>query len=183
MTQLIQPIGVSRQVLVRQAVNQYLQVARNAYSIAVPEIDTLFNLRGRCAGMYRTRRTATDCERQIRFNPWLFAKYFDDNLKNTVPHEVAHYVTDLLFGLQSIKPHGQQWKQVMALFGAEPLVRGDYDLTGIPVNSVKRFRYYCDCRTIELSHYRHKKIISGQQRYLCRECGQLLVRAISRPCS
>ncbi len=51
-----------------------------------------FELQGRAAGMYRVHKG----ERVIRYNPYIFSKYFDDSLANTVPHEVAHYITDVL---------------------------------------------------------------------------------------
>ncbi|MGS2717159.1 SprT family zinc-dependent metalloprotease [Eionea flava] len=191
---LISPIDKQQQQRVAQEVQRYLLVAENYYQRSFPEIPVLFDIKGKTAGMYRVKsmmpkrmtrvgvkgvidmlgvsrssRSPT-YERCIRFNPWLFAKYADDSWCNTIPHEVAHYVTDCLFGLRHIRPHGQQWRDVMRVFGAKPTVRANYDLRGIPVRKITRYAYRCDCRTVELTAQRHRKIQSGEQRYRCKDC-------------
>jgi SprT protein len=67
--------------------------ATELFDCGFAEIPVTFELRGRAAGMYVVR----DGQRGIRYNPHIFARYFSDNLVNTVPHEVAHYVTDVLY--------------------------------------------------------------------------------------
>jgi len=62
--------------------------------------------------MYRANKN----HRVIRYNPYIFAKSFEDNLGLTVPREVAHYVTDMMFGHS--RPHGKEWHEVMRAFGA-----------------------------------------------------------------
>lgn len=135
----------------------------------------LFDLRGRAAGMYRV----SGRQRVIRYNPWLFAKYPDDNLAITVPHEVAHYVTDCLHGLRRVRPHGAEWQAVMRAFGVDHRGGVAHDMTGIPSRPQGRHAYCCDCGVHELSTRRHYKMQRDGIRYLCRRCGSLLVR--SRP--
>lgn len=180
---MIKPITAPRQQQVIAETHRYIRLAESLYQRRFADIEVLFNLRGKAAGMYRCYFEAGDYRRawtrkkrrQIRFNPWLFAKYEQDSWENTIPHEVAHYIADCLYGLQQIKPHGPQWRQIMVDFGAEPLVRAAYDLADIPTRKVSRYRYRCACRTVELSAYRHNKIQSGQQQYRCRDCGDMLV--------
>jgi len=167
---LIQPINKTQQQLVCSATSHLLQTASKLYKTDFSTIPVNFDLKGRAAGMYRTYNS----QRSIRYNPYLFAKYFDDNLTTTVPHEVAHYVTDVLFGLKNIKPHGNEWRDVMQDFGVKPEVTGKYDLTGVPVRRQKRFDYQCDCTKHKLSSVRHNKIQRGKARYYCRHCGHAI---------
>lgn len=167
---IIQPINETQQQQVCAVTNQFLQKACKLYHVDFTIIPVSFDLKGRAAGMYRVQRK----QRNIRYNPYLFAKYFDDNLATTVPHEVAHYVTDVLFGLHDIKPHGTEWRNVMHDFGAKPQVTARYDFTGIPVRQYKRFEYQCGCSSHLLSTVRHNKITRGKARYHCRTCGTLI---------
>jgi len=136
---------------------------RNFKSIAVE-----FDLKGRLAGMYRTNKN----QRVIRYNPYIFAKYYGDSLTSTVPHEVAHYVTDMMFG--RVRPHGQEWCEVMQAFGVEATRTCDYDLEGIPVRVHQRHAYHCSCTTHEISSRRHNKIQNNKARYHCKKCNEEL---------
>ena len=132
-----------------------------------------FDLQGRAAGMYRVRQT----RRQIRYNPYIFGKYFTDNLANTVPHEVAHYLTDVLYGLGNVRPHGREWQAVMRVLDAEPTVTCHYDLTGVPLRRQRRFSYRCACSSHAVSAVRHNRVRRGLGRYVCRQCRTPLVFA------
>lgn len=132
-----------------------------------------FDLQGRAAGMYRVRST----RRQIRYNPYIFGKYFTDNLANTVPHEVAHYLTDVLYGLRNVRPHGREWQAVMCVLGAEPAVTCNYDLTGVPLRRQRRFVYRCACSSHAVSAVRHNRVQRGLGKYVCRQCRTPLVFA------
>ena len=146
-TARIEPIGTTGKKLVTQATKNYIYTAEKIFKSNFPLIAIRFDLMGKTAGMYKVR----NAERSIRYNPYLFSKYFDDNLATTIPHEVAHYVTDILFGLNNIKPHGSEWRAVMQDFGVKPQVTGRYDLTGIPVRQQRRFDYQCNCTCTRLS--------------------------------
>ena len=168
---IVQPINETQQQQVFSETESLLQTARELYKTEFSIIPVNFDLKGRAAGMYRSHGNQHD----IRYNPYLFAKYFDDNLATTIPHEVAHYVTDILFGLKNIKPHGNEWRSVMQDFGVEPQVTGQYDLTGIPVKQQRRFDYQCDCTTHKLSTVRHNRIQMGRARYHCRYCRAIII--------
>lgn len=177
---IIEPIDNGQQQQVVEEVQRYVRLASSHYRKPFGDIDVVFNLKGRAAGIYRVHYEGTwfkSPRRQIRFNPWLFAKYAEDSWSNTIPHEVAHYIADCRYGLHNIKPHGSEWQSIMLDFGAEPTVRADYDLTGIPIRRTQRFTYQCGCREVALSTYRHKKIQQGTQVYQCRQCDQPLTLA------
>ena len=167
---IIQPIDRIQQQEVCAATNNLLQKAQRLYNVDFSAIPISFDLKGRAAGMYRTHNN----HRSIRYNPYLFAKYYDDNLTTTVAHEVAHYISDVLFGLRNIKPHGKEWRSIMRDFNISPQATGRYDLSGIPVRQQKRFAYQCDCTTHKLSTVRHNRIIKGKARYHCRTCGTVI---------
>ncbi len=160
------PISIEQQQQVRLATAATLQQISELLNKRLAPIPVYFNLSGRAAGMYRVAQD----EREIRYNPYLFAKYFDDNLANTVPHEVAHYVADSLYGLKNIKPHGVEWQALMRMLGAEPSVTCRYDMAGIPQRRLQRIEYHCGCRSHQLTTIRHNKIQRGQARYLCKGC-------------
>jgi SprT protein len=167
----IEPIDTRAQALVCRATDRCLHRAGELCGLDFAPIPVTFDLSGRCAGMYRVRRG----RRSIRYNPYLFAKYFEENVAVTVPHEVAHYVTDVLYGLHRVRPHGVEWQIVMRSLGVEPRATGDYDLSGVPVRRQRRFDYACGCATHRLTARRHNKVHRGEAIYRCRRCGGRLV--------
>jgi len=169
MTEIV-PIGEAEQRQVVAEVAHYVALGATHFGRDFALVPVLFDLKGTTWGMYRV----SGQRRQIRFNPWMFAKYYADSLATTVPHEVAHYLTDAVYGLGKIRPHGVEWKAVMAVFGADDSVRSSHSLEGIPRRQMRRFPYLCACRSHQLSSQRHKRIQSGQTRYHCRACGNLL---------
>ena len=171
MSEHIQPLSESLQEQVIQETNHFIKSAENYFDCKIKEIPVLFDLVGKSAGMYRVRAG----QRVIRYNPYVFAKYFEDNLNETIPHEVAHYVTDILYGLRSIKPHGVEWKSVMQVFGVTANRTANYDLSGLPVRNFKTFVYHCGCQNYELTSRRHNKILKGTGHYMCRDCGGKLL--------
>lgn len=163
---MVEPIAPSQQQQVVDEVIRYLKIAEQQFQQAFPFIPVKFDLIGRAAGMYKIQ-TGT---RQLRFNPYLFARYFPENFSNTVPHEVAHYLVDMLYGLNKVRPHGREWQNIMNLLGAEPQRTHQFDLTGIPQRTYRRFDYQCACNTYQLTSRRHNMIVSNQRRYFCRQC-------------
>lgn len=167
---MIEPIGERRQEEVRALTARYLHQAAQRYGLELGEIPVLFDLKGRASGMYVVERGV----RRIRYNPWIFSKYYADSLATTVPHEVAHCITDIRYGLANIKPHGAEWRAVMDDLGVEARATSRVDLSGIPQRRQRRFTYLCGCRSHQLSTIRHNKIVRGRVTYRCVECGQVL---------
>lgn len=166
----IRPIGFSLQERVSGEVIRYVDLGNAYFGKAFPVPPIRFDLRGATAGMYKVRGSS----RIIRFNPWVFAKYYSDSLETTVPHEVAHYLADMVYGLRHIRPHGPEWKAIMAHFGADDSVTTRYSMEGIPRRTVRRFHYRCGCGGQPLTAYRHNRIVRGEAVYWCRLCGQQL---------
>ena len=172
---LVEPLSDEQQQLVIAHTHHYIEQATELFVIKKKVVDISFNLKGRSAGMYRTRGRFGKVKREIRYNTFIFSKYFEDNLKTTVPHEVAHYVSDLAYGLKNIKPHGVEWKKIMTAFGADASVTANYDLSGIPQRKKTTYTYSCQCREHELGPVRHKRISSRRNQYYCRYCKQVLI--------
>jgi len=166
-----EPIDALQQVQVRQATQACVARAAGLFQrkFVVPPVQ--FDLSGCAAGQYRVLRG----EAVIRYNPWIFARYFDDNVSETVPHEVAHFVVDQLWGLRRVRAHGAEWQSVMRALDAEPRATARYDLTGLPVRRQRRFAYRCACRAHQLTTCRHNRVQRGEARYHCRQCGHTLV--------
>lgn len=170
---LIEPISPHQQQQVVTETERYISIASEFFDRTIPAIPVLFDLKGRAAGMYKIQSGS----RLLRFNPYLFSKYFNDNLQNTVAHEVAHYATDVLYGLKRIRPHGKEWQAIMQLFGVEAQRTHSFDLQGIPQRQQQHFPYQCDCQVYQLTTRRHNLIKKGQRRYLCRSChGELSLK-------
>jgi len=168
---LVQPISDTQRHRVIQATADCLVHAEVTYQRPFPIIPIRFDLHGRAAGMYRIYRGT----RLIRYNPHIFAKYFTEGLTQTVPHEVAHYVTDLLYGLRRVRPHGPEWRSIALALGARPHATSDYDLSGIPLRRQALYDYRCACTQHRLGVRRHKHVQGGKGGYLCRRCRSPLV--------
>jgi len=167
---MIQPITQSQQ---QRVIDHSMDVLLNASVLLKKNfkpLPILFDLKGKAAGMYCRR--GGKC--WIRFNPYIFAKYFVDNLENTVTHEIAHYVVDIVYGKHRVRPHGKEWVEVMQLLGVDPQRTCEYDLEGIPTKVHQLFEYVCGCRQHQLGSRRHKKIERGQAQYFCKQCQQKL---------
>ncbi len=173
-TNTIEPLSLEQQQKVIAQTNFYIQQAKDLFDIQHHlkkwPVEISFKLKGRTAGMYRVQRR----QREIRYNSYIFSKFFEDNINVTVPHEVAHYVTDVLYGLNKIKPHGEEWKAVMKAFDVDASVTANFDLSGIPLTTLPLYAYRCSCQKHELTSIRHNKIMKQRYRYYCNACKQLL---------
>lgn len=171
---MVEPLGAAQRRAVTAATSSCIERANALLETRFETIAVHFDLSGRSAGMYCVLRG----HRHIRYNPYLFAKYFDENLTTTVPHEVAHYLTDAVYGHGNVRPHGREWRSMMQMLGADASVHCDFDLEGIPVRRYRRVRYTCRCRYHELTKVRHNRIQRKGARYYCRTCRTELVLAV-----
>jgi SprT protein len=145
--------------------------AEAIFSRRFARVPVLFDLKGRSAGMFKILGK----QRFIRYNPWIFAKYYEENLRDTVPHEVAHFIVHEVYPRRGTKPHGWQWRELMARFGADAGVTFDRDLDGVPQRSQRSHRYFCGCQVHEVSTTRHNRVQRRRVRYHCCTCDGLLV--------
>jgi len=167
----IEPINDKQRADVMSATVVCIEKANELLATDIEQIPVRFDLKGRSAGMYRV----VGSQRTIRYNPFIFAKYYAENYTTTIPHEVAHYLTDVIYGYANVKPHGREWRTMMQMFGADASVRCDFDLEGIPLRVYRRVRYICCCQVHELTRVRHNRIQNRGARYFCRVCRTALV--------
>jgi SprT protein len=182
---VILPLSLEQQQLVIAQTRFYIRQAGKVYDFRDSPPMIRFNLKGRAAGMYRVRHDSKQLFRQqhreIRYNTYLFSKYFEDNFTTTIPHEVAHYISDLVYGMKNIRPHGKEWREIMRFFGADASVTANYDLSGIPLKQQNYFTYRCACREHQLSSIRHNRITRYHYQYLCNHCKQVLKQKSELP--
>lgn len=164
------PLETEQQEQISSATERYISQASSQLEYSFDMIPVLFDLKGRAAGMYKINKS----QRVIRYNPYIFARYYSENLATTVPHEVAHYIVDMVYGLRKTQPHGKEWKGIMAMFDADASVTCNFDLTGLPTKHYQRHDYSCSCQTHELTLIRHNRVLKGA-RYHCRRCKQEII--------
>lgn len=167
----LQPIGSRQRIEVLDRTEAFICQAEAIFGRRFERVPVLFDLKGRSAGMFKILGK----QRFIRYNPWIFAKYYDENLRDTVPHEVAHFIVHEVYPRRGTKPHGRQWRELMARFGADAGVTFDRDLDGVPQRSQKSHRYFCGCQVHEVSTTRHNRVQRRRVRYHCCTCDGLLV--------
>ncbi|MCB1679993.1 MAG: SprT-like domain-containing protein [Halioglobus sp.] len=168
---MVAPLSRAQQQQVLARTEHFMCRAEAIHGRRFARIPVLFDLRGRAAGMFK----AAGGQCWIRFNPWIFSKYFAENLRDTVPHEVAHYIVHAISRGRRVRPHGPQWQALMARFGAAAEVTFDRDLSGVPQRRQRRHPYRCACRVHQVSTTRHNRMLAGTGRYHCRYCDSLLV--------
>ena len=169
MNSAINPVlSEQQQERVLNETQHWCKKASKIFDQNVDGIPVYFDLRGRTSGMFCTQGS----EQWIRYNAWIFAKHFDASLAVTVPHEVAHYICHLLYGRQRTrpKPHGKEWRAIMAKFGVPANATCKLDISDLPQKRLRRFNYRCDCMTHQLTSIRHRRILNKQRRYFCPKC-------------
>ncbi|MGQ0722031.1 MAG: SprT family zinc-dependent metalloprotease [Candidatus Eiseniibacteriota bacterium] len=135
--------------------------------IASPRVE--FRLRGRTAGEACVTTWTTN------YNAEMLERHGEEFIREIVPHEVAHVVAAALYP-RRIRPHGAEWKEVMAFCGAAP--RGAHGFEAVPAASAGRFAYRCACtKTHWLTGRSHRRVRRGTLEYTCRECGRKLAWA------
>lgn len=170
----IKPIGLDDQQQVVEQTEHFIRRGSELLGRQFDNIPVHFDLKGRTAGMYKVVGRGRKVQRQIRYNPWIFAKYYENNLTVTVPHEVAHYLVDCVHGLRKVRPHGNEWKTVMNAFGVDSRATSTFNLEGIPTRRQQQVDYRCGCKEHQLGIRRHNKVSRGEANYLCRCCGEVL---------
>lgn len=166
MTEKARPLDAGRSEAVRVATARATAAAAAFTGVALAPVSVAFDLAGRSAGQFVGR--GNHC--LIRYNPWIFARYFTENLANTVPHEVAHYAVYRAWPGRRVRPHGGEWQAIMRALNVEPSVTFDLDLSGLPRRQQRRHRYHCGCKEHDLSTTRHNRVSAGRARYACLQC-------------
>jgi SprT protein len=131
----------------------------------------------------------------IKLNPVLLMENVDDFIKRTVPHELAHLVDFRVYqrhapeflsfasGRRAKRSvHGETWKYVMRLFGADPSRCHSYDTTNARVKNRVRYTYFCKCgQVLNIGPKHHKKIQLGVINIKHSKCRSILTKDQFQP--
>ena len=150
------------------ATNDWLEIAKALFgsrlTLNSPKIS--IELNGGVGGIAYYR------DNLIKYNPQLYVHNKIDYINQTVPHELAHLIAHALFGY-CIKPHGKEWKWVMAHLGLKPTRCHSYDMTVLMGKYTRPFVYKCSCREFQLTKTLHNRIQAGNWR-TCQKCKKCL---------
>ena len=137
------------------------------HNIRLAPIPIRFDLRGGSAGQF-----CFGMSNYFRVNLEIAKNNLVDYMKQTIPHEVCHYVNFVLTGRSC--GHGLEWKRAMIrLFGLEPKRCHNYNVSNLKTHR-KPFVYKCDCREHNLSAIKHSRMIYNPHQYRCVRCSSFL---------
>lgn len=116
---------------------------------------------------------------RVRFNQAILDRFPERFIARTVPHEIAHYIADVLHP-RSRQHHGATWKAVMSMLGLEASRCHSYDTTGIAKRR-RTFAYNCNCegKTHGISAVKHNRLLRRTHRYVCLTCRQPILPVVS----
>ena len=150
-------------------------IAEKHYGHEFPKLTVRVNLTGLAAG-----QAVYDPKFQkytLRFNSKLAKENEDQFLKQTVPHEFAHFIQYCLFpGSQA---HGKEWKSIMVeVFNLPPKRCHKYDTSSVR-KKTKPYIYACvTCsHEYQFGAKRHSNMLKNPKHYRCGKCAGLLERA------
>ena len=151
----------ARREKVEARVRECLNIAEKQYGqkFEMPEIR--YDIKNTDGG------TATFQLWLIRLNLILMVENEEHFLKVTVAHEAAHLVARRVYHAKlaaegkKMRPHGKEWKEVMALFQLEPKVTHSYDCTSI--QRPKRRKRGSKLRGAEADLLLHRLLIAAKR--------------------
>lgn len=135
-----------------------IAIANKRYGIDVKFPNVVYQKRGTTAGTANYRTWTID------LNPVLLVENLDDFIEDTVPHELAHLVTNMVYPHahkrvygQKRSPHGSEWQSVMRVLGANPSRCHSYDTSNARTRTKASYDYKCNCcgQVIKLGPKRH----------------------------
>ena len=179
-------ITASMKKQVEDKLRACIATAERRYNTTFRFPNIRYDLRGTTAG------TATYSTWTININPVLLAENFDDMLADTVPHEMAHLITDQVYpeahqrtgnmtrtrnGVwrrSKRSPHGEEWKSVMRVLGCEPSRTHSFDTTNARVRERTSYAYKCNCcgAELQMGPKRHAKEQRMPGHYTHGACGR-----------
>lgn len=139
----------------------------------IPPPEIYFCQIGRAAGKCSVRYGK--CFIIINYDMLTPKDRYDEQLNNTLPHELGHYFHWVIYF--HMGDHGPMWKQIMRWMGANAERCHNMDLTGVKVRHVDRtlFAYTCGCGfNHQLTPIRHRRHQAGRIRH-CLRCHQTLI--------
>ena len=164
-------LGITdNQMLVAAKLAECLRIARTrfpAITFVMPSVT--FTLKGETAGTYNSKQNC------FNFHDVFLNENIEDYVKETVPHEFAHYVYCVLFANSpggKFIHHGKDWKTIVMLLGGTPSTSHSYSTTNI-VRKHKTMPCVCEkCgEKLELSKIRYNRIVNNKATYTHISCG------------
>lgn len=177
-------------------INQDIIKINTKYNVDLKMPSISYDLRGTTAGTANWRTW------HIRLNAVLLQENFDDMLNDTVPHELCHLATDLIYpeahqrGMSVVtasgrrrrakrSPHGSQWQSIMRAIGVDPTRCHSYDTTNARVKTRTRYDYKCSTcdHVMSVGPKHHAKMQRGAYMYhkSCKGSRLILVNAQPAP--
>lgn len=131
-------------------------VQRFGVKIDPNDVDVEYNINGRCAG----RAIHRNGKYTLQFNAEAIEKHWDEMVKDTIPHEVAHLVCFAapIFG----KNHDHGWKRVCRTLGGDDSRTHDMILTGSRDSVRRRYNYVVEGHPIKVGPKHHAAIQNGR---------------------
>lgn len=159
--------GVSSATMnaVNAKVDECYEIADSTFGRQFAKPEIVYDLKGTTAGIADSKENKLRLNAAVLNNP----KHYEDMVNDTVPHEIAHLITDAIDPYA--KAHGWKWRQIAELLGARPERCHAYDV--VPSRKQTRYQYTCDCnpaRIHNLSATKHWRIVDGKQIRFCKIC-------------
>lgn len=159
---------------VQEKINEGIALAEKMYGVKIKQPHVVYNKRGTTAGTANYRTWTID------LNAGLLNEHTDAFIAHTVPHELAHLITDQMYpeshkqelvwtgnGYKRTKRdvHGANWQSVMRVLGVVDSTRcHSYDTTNVKIHKTTvKYEAQCSCcnKAIAIGPKVHNRIING----------------------
>lgn len=142
------------------------------FDMDISKVLLVYVNQGRAAGRCRMTTDGRSQNWNLEFNTVAIGMDWDHMFYETIPHEVAHLVTNYIFGVGAVSVHGREWKRIVRKMGGDG---GRCHSIPIPKSrDVKKMTYIATCGTrVEVTIQVHRKIQCGQVRMLTSTKGKL----------
>ena len=161
---------------VQEKINEGIALAEKMYGIKIKQPHVVYNKRGTTAGTANYRTWTID------LNAGLLNEHTDAFIARTVPHELAHLITDQMYpeshkqelvwtgkGYKRTKRevHGANWQSVMQVLGVADSTRcHSYDVSNVKIHkTTTRYEAQCTCcnKAITVGPKVHAKLLKGAE--------------------
>jgi SprT protein len=107
----------------------------------------------------------------LKINMDVFLNNKEEYINQTIPHEIAHIISDNHFGREKGDSHGDNWKRVMLYFGKNPKRCHNYEVKKTKTWRLDRFQTHCKKCGLKMvfSKVIYNKMLKGKGRY-CNKC-------------
>ena len=160
-----------------QHVRACLAKAREAYPLFTlqdADLPIVFVKNGRMAGMAKVEWGVHQHTFNLEFSIEALDVAWDDMVKNTIPHEIAHIVDYFLHPRKSSYGHSRIWRIICLTLGGNGNTYHNYAVTKARTVTKVRFRYVASCGTeVWVTKQMHNKIQKGSSRMLVSTRGRI----------